>query len=200
MNKILTKRIFDVMLSLALLPLFLSLMVGVGILVFFNLGSPVIYSQKRIGYKNKEFTIYKFRSMLLKKDDSVFDDAKRLTSFGRLLRKTSLDELPEIFNVMMGSMSWVGPRPLLKDYLELYDDNQVKRHNVLPGLTGWAQVNGRNLQSWEERFDFDLEYVQKQSFLFDLKIIFKTIVVIFKQNGVENSSGETLKPFKGSKR
>jgi sugar transferase EpsL len=192
------KRIFDVSLSLILLPVFMLLMLIISILVYIKMGYPIIYSQKRVGFKNQIFTIYKFRTMLIKEDDSGFDDKKRLVPFGRLLRKTSLDELPEIFNILQGSMSWVGPRPLLVEYLKLYNNEQIKRHDVLPGLTGWAQIKGRNLQSWEERFKLDLEYVKKQSLIFDLWIIIKTIEVVFGAKGAESSENTTMKPFMGS--
>lgn len=195
------KRLLDVIFSLLLLillsPVFLILM----ILVKVKLGSPIFFKQERPGKDEKIFKLYKFRTMTDKKDEkgNLLPDEERLTSFGKLLRSTSLDELPELFNILKGEMSFIGPRPLLVEYLSLYNDDQKHRHDVRPGLTGLAQVEGRNLLSWEERFKLDVDYVNNLSFIQDIKIIFKTIKVVFKREGVSSATSQTMEKFTGTK-
>lgn len=171
------------------------------ILVRIKLGSPVLFKQDRPGMNGKIFRLCKFRTMLPPKD-GVIDpkkDAERLTPFGKKLRSTSLDELPELFNILKGDMAVVGPRPLLVQYLDRYNEHQARRHEVRPGFTGHAQVNGRNAISWEEKFDLDVEYVDNVTFLGDWKIIFKTIGVVFKRSGINSDSSATMEEFMGSK-
>lgn len=185
--KLILKRFFDISICLiaivVLAPLFLSLI----FLVRYNIGYPVFFSQRRSGKNGRPFTLYKFRTMTNSKDVNghLLPNEQRQTRFGSILRSTSLDELPEMWNVLRGDMSLVGPRPLLIEYLPYYDEKQRKRHNVLPGITGWAQVNGRNAIGWEERFALDVWYVNHQSLLLDLKIIFKTIWKVFKRENIE---------------
>jgi undecaprenyl phosphate N,N'-diacetylbacillosamine 1-phosphate transferase len=171
------------------------------ILVKVKLGSPIFFKQERPGKDEKIFKLYKFRTMTDKKDEkgNLLPDEERLTSFGKLLRSTSLDELPELFNILKGEMSFIGPRPLLVEYLSLYNDDQKHRHDVRPGLTGLAQVEGRNLLSWEERFKLDVDYVNNLSFIQDIKIIFKTIKVVFKREGVSSATSQTMEKFTGTK-
>ena len=171
------------------------------ILVRCKLGSPVLFKQDRPGKDGKIFKLCKFRTMLPPKD-GVIDpskDAERLTPFGKKLRSTSLDELPELFNILKGDMAVVGPRPLLVQYLDRYNDHQARRHEVRPGFTGYAQVNGRNAISWEEKFDLDVEYVDHVTFIGDWKIIFKTIGVVFNRSGISSESSATMEEFMGSK-
>jgi len=165
------------------------------------MGYPVIFKQKRPGLNGKTFNFYKFRTMTNEKDENgnLLADKDRLTSFGKFLRKTSLDELPSLWNVLKGDMSLVGPRPLLMEYLPLYSDKQMRRHEVKPGITGWAQINGRNAISWEEKFKLDIWYVDNQSFWFDIKIIFLTIWKVLKREGISHSGFATMEKFKGSK-
>lgn len=197
------KRIIDILLSLTLLLILWPVLLIVAILVRIKLGSPVIFKQERPGLNEKIFTLMKFRSMTDEKDENgnLLPDSVRLTKFGKFLRSTSLDELPELINILKGEMSFVGPRPLLVQYLPLYNEHQKQRHNVRPGLTGLAQVNGRNLLSWEERFDYDVEYVNNVSFVNDVKIFFKTIGLVFKRKGVSpaQSGNVTMDYFKGTK-
>ena len=194
------KRILDFVLSFILLLLIWPVMLLVAILVKIKLGSPVIFKQKRPGKDERIFNMYKFRTMTDEKDENgnLLPDEKRLTTFGKILRSTSLDELPELINILKGDMSFVGPRPLLVEYLDLYNDEQKKRHNVRPGLTGLAQVNGRNLLTWEERFEYDVKYVNDVTFFNDMKIILKTISVVFKREGINNKEAKTMEPFKGT--
>ncbi|HOA79939.1 MAG TPA: sugar transferase [Defluviitaleaceae bacterium] len=172
----------------------------IALLVRIKLGSPIIFKQKRPGLNEKIFTLYKFRSMTDEKDEKgeLLPDEIRLTKFGRFLRSTSLDELPELFNILKGDMSIIGPRPLLVQYLPLYNEHQKRRHEVRPGLSGWAQVNGRNAISWEEKFDFDIEYVDHVSFILDCKIVFMTIKKVLKREGISSETSVTMEPFKGS--
>ncbi len=195
------KRIFDIAIALICLVVLSPLMILIALLVLIKLGSPVFFRQIRPGYKERLFSIYKFRTMLDSKDASgnLLSDEERLTSFGRFLRASSLDELPEIFNIIKGEMSWVGPRPLLISYLPLYSSEQTRRHDVLPGLTGWAQVNGRNALSWEEKFKLDVWYVDHWSFWLDLKIIILTIWKIVKREGINQPGHATAELFQGSK-
>ncbi len=185
------KRILDLILSLMALILLMPLMIIIGILVRINLGSPIIFKQKRPGKDEKIFTLYKFRTMTDEKDEKgkLLPDSQRLTKFGKFLRSTSLDELPELINILKGDMSIVGPRPLLVEYLELYNEEQKHRHDVRPGLTGLAQISGRNSISWEEKFKDDLEYIKKITFLKDCKIILKTITKVFKREGISRRKG-----------
>lgn len=165
-----------------------------------KLGRPILFAQKRPGYQNKIFTIYKFRTMSDQRDKKgeLLSDSQRLHGFGKLIRNLSLDELPQLLNVLKGEMSFVGPRPLLVEYLDFYSPEQSKRHNVKPGITGWAQVNGRNAISWEEKFRYDVEYVENTSFWFDLKIIFLTILKVFKTEGISQEGNVTMEKFNGA--
>ncbi len=195
------KRIIDLILSFIAIIVLSPVLLIVAILVRTKLGSPVIFKQKRPGMNEKIFTLYKFRTMTDETDEqgNLLPDEVRLTKFGKLLRSTSLDELPELFNILKGDMAIVGPRPLLVRYLPRYNEHQKKRHNVRPGFTGYAQVNGRNSISWEEKFDFDVYYVELVSFLLDVKIIFKTIKVVFAREGISSDTSATMEEFKGSK-
>lgn len=195
------KRILDFILATVLFIITLPILLVVGILVRINLGSPVIFKQKRPGKNEKEFTLYKFRTMNDKRDDKgeLLPDDERLTKFGLFLRSTSLDELPELINIIKGDMSFVGPRPLLTEYLDLYNEKQKHRHDVRPGLTGLAQVNGRNLLEWEKRFGYDIEYVNNVSFKEDVKIVFKTISLVLNRKGISSSNSKTMEKFTGSK-
>lgn len=195
------KRIFDIILSLTIIILFWWLILIIAILVKIFLGSPVIFKQERPGKDEKIFTLYKFRTMTDEKDENgnLLSDEKRLNKFGKFLRSTSLDELPEIINVLKGEMSFVGPRPLLVEYLELYDDRQKYRHKVRPGLTGLAQVNGRNDTTWEARFNHDIEYVKNVTFWNDIKIILKTVNLVFTRKGVNEQGSVTMTKFTGNK-
>ena len=180
------KRILDLILSLMALIVLMPLMIIIGILVRINLGSPIIFKQKRPGKNEKIFTLYKFRTMTDKRDidGNLLPDEYRLTKFGKFLRSTSLDELPELINIIKGDMAIVGPRPLLVEYLPYYTEEEKHRHDVRPGLTGLAQVNGRNAISWEEKLKYDTEYIKKISFYSDLKIIFKTIKKTIKREDI----------------
>lgn len=201
MYKIFIKRILDFLISLVAIILLLPLMILIMILVKIKLGSPVIFAQKRPGKNAKIFTLYKFRTMTSKVDENgeLLPDNLRLTKFGKFLRGTSLDELPSLFNILIGDMSLVGPRPLLVDYLPLYNDFQNQRHLVKPGLTGLAQVNGRNEISWDEKFTLDIEYVKKISFWLDVKIFFKTIFKVIKREGINQPGEATMEFFVGNK-
>ncbi|MDK0977611.1 sugar transferase [Clostridium perfringens] len=189
------KRLLDIVFSVIGIIVFFPIYLLVAIMVRINLGSPIIFKQKRPGKDEKIFTMYKFRSMSDKKDKNgnLLSDKDRLTKFGRVLRATSLDELPELFNILKGDMSIVGPRPLAIVYLEYYNEEEKKRHSVKPGLTGLAQINGRNLSNWDERFKNDIEYVENISFANDFKIILKTIKkVLLKEDVVARGEGKTL--------
>jgi lipopolysaccharide/colanic/teichoic acid biosynthesis glycosyltransferase len=193
------KRLFDITLSILLIFILSPIFILISLLIFFNTGRPILFIQKRPGLKSKIFNIYKFRTMNSKKDinGNLLDDFSRLTLFGKILRKTSLDEIPQLFNVLQGNMSFVGPRPLLVDYLEFYSNNQLKRHDVKPGITGWAQINGRNCISWEEKFKYDVWYVQNQSFFLDIKILCITIFNVFSSKNINSNDELTMKKFKG---
>ena len=174
-------------------------MLATALLVRKNLGSPVLFTQERPGLNGKSFKLYKFRTMLPPKD-GVIDpkqDAERLTPFGKKLRSTSLDELPELFNIIKGDMAVVGPRPLLNQYLDRYTPHQARRHEVRPGFTGLAQVNGRNSISWEEKFDWDVKYVDHITFLGDWKIVFKTVSTVLSRRGISAAGEATMEEFKG---
>lgn len=195
------KRFLDIICSLGFILCFWWLYIIVAILVKVKLGSPVIFKQQRPGLNGKVFIMYKFRSMTDTKDKygKLLSDEERLPRFGQLLRATSLDEIPEFFNVLKGEMSLVGPRPLLIEYLERYNKRQARRHEIRPGITGWAQVNGRNAISWEQKFEYDVEYVEKCSFFLDIKIIFMTIKKIFIREGISQDGNVTMEEFRGSK-
>lgn len=194
-----TKRLFDLFATCLGAPIVLPLIAALALLVRFKLGSPVLFCQIRPGLHGKPFKIYKFRTMTTEMDalGQSLPDADRLPEFGRFLRSTSLDELPELWNVLTGDMSLVGPRPLLMEYLPLYTSAQAKRHDVRPGITGWAQVNGRNALSWEEKFDLDLWYSQNQSVWLDVKILFLTFRSIVARNGIAAEGEATMPRFKG---
>lgn len=194
------KRLFDVTLILFSLPLLLPLLLIVAILVRTKLGAPVLFKQVRPGLHGKPFTMMKFRSMTDERDEqgNLLSDAVRLTPFGRFLRSTSLDELPGLWSVLKGDMSLVGPRPLLMDYLPLYSPQQARRHLVRPGITGWAQVNGRNAISWEQKFEYDVWYVDNQSMALDIKIIFLTLKKVVVRDGISAQGEATMAKFEGS--
>jgi lipopolysaccharide/colanic/teichoic acid biosynthesis glycosyltransferase len=195
------KRLLDIILSGIALVILSPILLIVAILVHIKLGSPVIFHQQRPGYKGKIFGLCKFRSMTDERDENgkLKPDEVRLTSFGKALRSTSLDELPELWNIFKGDMSIVGPRPLLVRYLDRYNAHQARRHEVRPGLTGLAQVNGRNTVSWEERFDYDVHYVDNVTFLGDCKIILKTVLTVFKREGISSGTSATMEEFMGTK-
>lgn len=193
------KRFLDIILSGLALIVLSPVYLVVAILVRTKLGSPVIFIQKRPGKDNKVFNMYKFRTMTDKRDGqgNLLPDDERLTSFGKILRSTSLDELPELWNIFKGDMSIVGPRPLLIEYLDIYTDDQIKRHLVRPGLTGLAQVNGRNAISWSEKFQFDIDYIESISFSLDIKIIFLTIKKVLIKEGISSDTSVTIEKFNG---
>ncbi|MDU4862741.1 MAG: sugar transferase [Terrisporobacter othiniensis] len=193
------KRIIDVLGSLFGIIILSPVYLLVSFLVYRNLGSPIIFRQLRPGKNGKIFEMMKFRSMLDKtnKWGEVLPDEERLTSFGMKLRNTSLDELPELFNVLKGEMSLVGPRPLLVEYLELYSEEQNKRHNMKPGITGLAQINGRNSISWSEKLNYDVEYVENFNILLDIKILFMTIYKVIKKEGISQEGNVTMEIFTG---
>lgn len=194
------KRVLDILCSLAAIILFCWLFAIVALLVRIKLGSPVIFKQPRPGKDEKVFMLHKFRSMTDETDDKgeLLPDEMRLTRFGRFLRSTSLDELPELWDILIGNMSIIGPRPLLVKYLPLYNDEQRRRHEVRPGLTGWAQVHGRNLTSWEERFAYDTYYVDHLSFALDVKIVFMTVHCVFAREGISAEGSATMEAFTGT--
>lgn len=195
------KRLMDIILSLCAIIVLLPVLLVLTLLVRFKLGSPVIFKQKRPGKNEKVFTLYKYRTMTDERDQNgvLLPDDERLTKFGMLLRKTSLDELPELFNIFIGDMSFVGPRPLLVQYLPLYNENQRRRHDVRPGLTGLAQVNGRNAISWEDKFAYDVKYSTNISFQGDFKIILSTIKKVICKEGINSESTATMEAFTGNK-
>ena len=195
------KNLFDKALALFLIILFSPIYIVVSLLIFFKMGSPILFRQKRPGYKEKIFGIYKFRTMTNEKDEfgNLLPDDKRLVGIGKFIRSTSLDELPQLFNVLKGEMSFVGPRPLLEEYLPLYNEKQKRRHDVKPGITGWAQVNGRNAISWEQKFDYDVWYVDNQSFWLDIKILWLTFLKVVKRSDISSSTSSTMEKFTGSK-
>lgn len=195
------KRFFDIFISLTALLMLSPIILITAILVSLNLGRPVLFRQVRPGYMAKPFKMLKFRSMLDVRDASgnPLPDEVRLTGFGKLLRSTSLDELPGLINVLKGDMSLVGPRPLLMEYLPLYSAEQARRHHVRPGITGWAQVNGRNAISWEDKFKLDVWYVDNRSFWLDIKILFLTLKKVFVREGISAEGVATMSKFTGSK-
>lgn len=196
------KRPQDIVLTLLALIVLSPVFIVVAILVRIKLGKPVIFRQKRPGLNEKIFNLYKFRTMTDDKDENgqLLPDSERLTKFGKFLRASSLDELPELWNILRGDMSIIGPRPLLVEYLPLYNEHQRRRHEVRPGLSGLAQVNGRNAIDWEDRFNLDVEYVDSLSFVGDWKIIFLTIKKVLIREGISSNTSLTMEPFRGSSR
>jgi len=196
------KRLFDIILALVLIVLFLPVYLIVSILILVKMGSPIFFRQKRPGKDGKIFEIYKFRTMTNDKDEKgeLLPDELRLVGIGKFIRSTSFDELPQIFNVLKGDMSFVGPRPLLVEYLPLYNNRQKKRHDVKPGITGWAQVNGRNTISWEEKFEYDVWYVEHQSFLLDMKILWMTFLKVIRRSDISSQSSVTMEKFRGNEK
>lgn len=194
------KRPLDFIMALVGLIVLSPVLLIIAILVRVKLGSPVIFKQPRPGLNEKIFTLYKFRTMTDARDENgeLLPDEVRLTSFGKWLRSTSLDELPELWNILKGDMSFVGPRPLLVEYLPLYSEEQRRRHEVRPGLTGLAQVQGRNTVCWEEKFSFDAEYARRVSFKMDLTIIMRTIIVVLQREGISSDTSVTMEEFRGT--
>lgn len=200
MYKRFVKRCLDFVLSLIALIILSPVLLIVALLVRCKLGSPIIFKQQRPGLHEKVFCMYKFRTMTDAKDEqgNLLPDEVRLTRFGKTLRSTSLDELPELFNILKGDMAIVGPRPLLVQYLPRYNERQHHRHDVRPGFTGLAQVNGRNSISWQEKFEWDVRYVENLSFLMDLQIIAKTVKVVLKRDGISSETSATMEEFRGN--
>lgn len=194
------KRLLDILISATGIIVLIPLYLVVAALVFINLGSPILFSQSRPGFKNQIFKLYKFRTMRNTLDTSgeLIPDENRLTRFGKFLRSTSLDELPGLWNVLVGDMSLVGPRPLLVEYLPLYSTEQARRHEVRPGITGWAQVNGRNVLSWQEKFELDVWYVDNQSLWLDIKILFLTVYKVIKRSDISAEGQVTMSKFTGN--
>ena len=193
------KRTFDIVAALGGLIIFSPIIIVVAILVRVNLGSPILFTQDRVGKDNKIFKMLKFRTMKdgVDKEGNLLPDSERLTNFGKALRSTSLDELPELINILKGDMSLIGPRPLLVEYLPLYSKEQKRRHDVLPGLTGWAQINGRNAISWREKFKLDVYYVDNWSVGLDIKIFFLTFYKLLKRDGINQDGQVTSEYFNG---
>lgn len=193
------KRFFDIVSSLIAIIILSPVLVITSILVRTKLGSPVLFKQERPGKDEKIFTLMKFRTMTDERDENgeLLPDEIRLTKFGEFLRSTSIDELPELFNILNGDMSVIGPRPLLVRYLPRYNEHQHRRHEVRPGLSGWAQVNGRNTVSWEDKFDMDVEYVDNYSMFMDIKILFMTVVNVLKHDGISSETSATMEEFMG---
>jgi len=200
-DKLLLKRVFDTIITLIALPIILPVFFLVSFLVWLNIGRPIFFKQIRPGLYGKPFSLIKFRTMTNERNSlgHLLPDNERLGKFGILLRKSSLDELPEIWNIFCGDMSFVGPRPLLMQYLNLYSKEQMKRHDVRPGLTGLAQINGRNSLDWESKFKLDCYYVENLSFKLDIKIIIKTIIVVIKSDNISMSNHATMQEFTGNK-
>tara|TARA_B100000212_G_scaffold339543_1_gene318197 strand:- start:1620 stop:2225 length:606 start_codon:yes stop_codon:yes gene_type:complete len=200
MYKFFVKRIFEFTIALLALFMLLPIFLTISILVLLKMGTPIFFIQPRPGLNGKTFKMYKFRTMTNKcdKNGKLLEDKDRLSNFGSFLRSTSLDELPTLWNVLCGNMSLVGPRPLLIEYLPLYSKNQARRHDVRPGITGWAQVNGRNAISWNEKFELDTWYVENQSFVLDMKIILLTLKKVIKRDGISHNNHVTMEKFKGN--
>lgn len=196
------KRFLDFSISLTALIFFSPVAILVALIIWVDLGLPIIFVQMRPGIKGKPLKLFKFRTMFESSLDGLLDDgdAQRLTRIGRFLRSTSLDEIPQLWNVIRGEMSLVGPRPLLMEYLPLYDDRQVRRHDVIPGITGWAQIHGRNNLSWQEKFDLDIWYVDNRTFFLDVKILFKTVVKVFWRDGISSKEHVTSERFEGNEK
>ena len=195
------KRLFDICASLGGLTALSPLLIPVGLISRWKLGSPIFFTQERPGLDGIPFKLIKLRTMLeaFDKDGQPLPDSKRLVAWGQFLRETSLDELPTLWNVLKGDMSLVGPRPLLMEYLSLYNERQIRRHEVKPGITGWAQINGRNAISWEDKFELDVWYVEHQNFLLDLEILFKTLLKVVHKEGISSDTSVTMERFQGSK-
>jgi sugar transferase EpsL len=195
-----SKRILDLLLTIPGIIVLSPLLLLVSILVGVKFGTPILFRQKRPGYLGRPFWIYKFRTMTDVRDaqSNLLPDAERITRLGRFLRSSSLDELPEMFNVLRGEMSWVGPRPLLMQYLERYSPEQARRHEVLPGITGWAQINGRNALTWEEKFNLDVWYVDHWSFWLDIKILFLSVFKVLRREGINQPGQATAEEFMGN--
>jgi lipopolysaccharide/colanic/teichoic acid biosynthesis glycosyltransferase len=187
------KLLFDIIVSLTLIILLAPLILFIALLIWVTMGRPILFRQRRVGYQGQVFTIYKFRTMTEERDENgnLLPDEQRLTRFGRFLRETSLDELPELFNVLKGDMSLVGPRPLLVEYLPYYTPEERKRHNMRPGITGWAQVNGRNAITWDQKLALDVWYVDNWSLWLDFKIILMTIIKVIKREGISTDGYAT---------
>ncbi len=195
------KRLFDILLAVIFVVVFMPFYIVVSLLIFVKMGSPIFFRQLRPGLNGEIFGIYKYRTMTNEKDinGKLLSDDKRLVGIGKFIRSVSLDELPQIFNVVKGEMSFVGPRPLLIEYLPLYNETQKKRHDVKPGITGWAQVNGRNAISWEQKFEYDVWYVENQSFCLDIKILWMTFLKVLKRSDISSNSSVTMEKFEGTK-
>lgn len=196
------KRSLDLITALFLVIILSPVMLIAAILIAVNRDGPILFKQERPGKDGKIFTVYKFRTMstmLRDKNGNELSDFDRMTKIGNILRKTSVDELPQLFNIIKGEMSFIGPRPLLKEYLELYSPEQMRRHDVLPGISGWAQVNGRNTLTWDEKFAYDVYYVDHYSFKMDLKIFIKTIENVISQDGINSDSENTMEKFEGNR-
>lgn len=196
-----SKRLFDLVFSILAIIILSPILLLTAMLVRVFLGTPILFKQQRPGYKGRPFFIYKFRSMLdaVDRAGNPLPDSERLTRFGRILRSLSLDELPELFNILRGEMSFVGPRPLLMEYLPLYSPEQARRHDVVPGLTGWAQVNGRNALDWPSRFKLDVWYVDNWSFWLDIQIILMTVWKTVSREGINQQGQATVEYFKGER-
>lgn len=194
------KRLFDLVAVCVGLVFLCPILLALSFLVYYRHGTPILFRQIRPGHNGRPFTMFKFRTMTLERDvqGNLLADENRLTKLGIFLRSTSLDELPELLNVLKGEMSLVGPRPLLLQYLPLYSPEQARRHEVRPGITGWAQVNGRNAISWEDKFKLDVWYVDNQSFWLDLKILFMTLNKVFKRDGISQEGQATMEAFRGN--
>jgi len=195
------KQLLDKCLAFILILIFSPVFIIVGLLIYLQMGTPVLFKQERPGLYEKLFTIYKFRTMTNDIDSHgvLLADERRLSHFGSLVRRLSMDELPQLVNVLKGEMSFVGPRPLLVEYLPLYDSEQKRRHEVRPGITGWAQINGRNAISWEEKFKYDVWYVEHQSFFLDIKIIWRTILKVVSKSDISSKTSVSMEKFEGSK-
>ena len=194
------KRILDIISSLLAIIILSPLLAVTAVLVKTKLGSPVLFKQERPGKDEKIFTLMKFRTMTDERDENgeLLPDEVRLTKFGKFLRSTSIDELPELFNILKGDMSVIGPRPLLVEYIPRYNEHQHRRHEVRPGLSGWAQVNGRNTVSWEDKFDMDVHYIDNYSFAMDVKILFMTVLNVLKKEGISSETSATMEVFMGT--
>ena len=195
------KRGMDFIIALIMLVVLSPLMLVSCILIKSNKDGPILFKQKRPGKNGKIFTVYKFRTMSVHthdKDGRELSDFERMSKIGKLMRKTSVDELPQLINILKGEMSFIGPRPLLVEYLELYTPEQMRRHEVAPGISGWAQVNGRNTLTWEQKFEYDVYYVDHLSLSMDLKIFFKTIMNVLRQDGINSDEANTMEKFKGT--
>ncbi len=195
------KRVFDILIAFIALIILSPILLIISFFILIRMGTPIIFTQRRPGKDGKIFNIIKFRTMLNDKDanGNYLPDEQRLTQFGIWLRNSSLDELPELINVLKGEMSIVGPRPLLIEYLPLYSDHQARRHDVLPGITGWAQINGRNALTWDEKFNFDVWYVDNHNILLDIKIILRTVSKVLDKSGIDDDIGVGQEKFKGNK-